>query len=437
MTHRVKPINILSHLGELEKSRIHAEKNNHGTVNGLDHRVRRTSKCLEDLLCAKKPSLDSTCTGGSNHKNKCKKNPCEPCEPCEPHDPCEPREPCDPCSSPRKYSEKVFCEPSSCKDSEEISTSNWKKQLCHSKPKCKKECKYCNIWDAYWPFVGTAETDPTLRLQVDTTTFNGTLIEKWIADLPTPSITTFPIKNLFKLDVSSSLCNFDFNFRFENIVDDGDPTVINVNPKSTTNPLQLNQYLLIKDLDATIDPNIILAAIAYYNSTELYLNQFTGATDSFDTVKNLLLSTQLFFAHIIQTKEDVKLSITHNTGIGENLFKVCIETKAKVEIKETIIPVTGTSPPPPSTDIVILQRTIYINGKYFMTYAIYVNDVAAAAQLGGPTFTNDPLQIPLQLATMVLFGATTPVPDLNTVVPTTDHERALVKLFKDILLQNP
>jgi len=282
-----------------------------------------------------------------------------------------------------------------------------------------------------------------LEYEVDYITFNGLLIQKWRANVLTPQVTTFPCKDIFKLGLTTDICLFDFNIKFENIPGPcQDPTILNVNPQSICYPLQLNQYLLIEDPNIVViaTPGMqttdILAAVTYYNSNEAYYNQLTTMTDSFENTKNILMSTQLFFVHINQIREYVRLSISHNTNCGENVFTVCFKTNSKIEIKETLIPVDQDPNNPNTNDILILQRTIYIEGRYFMTYAVYVCNIKGAIALG-TTETVDQRQIPLQLGAMILFGATLPVPNLNTVVPVTDHQRQYINLFQDVILQNP
>lgn len=304
---------------------------------------------------------------------------------------------------------------------------------------------YKNIWDAYWPFLGSSETDPKLNIELDYVTFNGTLIEKWNTSLPTPITSIFPIKDIFNFNLSTSSNKFIFNIRLENIPSTGSPVVIDINPKSTTLPFNLNQFVLVKDPNIIVttpgsSATNILAVIGYYNSNELYLNQFTQAMDSSYSIKNIFLSTQLFFIHVNQINDNVKLSVSHNTGIGENLFKVYLETDSKVEIKETLLPITITpvSIDDDVSDIVVSMRTIYINGKYFMTYATYINNVASAQQLSNISgYLSDLRQTPIQLATMLLFDPVAPITNLDTIIGTTDHERMLLKLYRDVLKKNP
>jgi len=186
--------------------------------------------------------------------------------------------------------------------------------------------------------------------------------------------------------------------------------------------------------DPLTSPTNVLAAISYYQTNELYLNQFSRTFDSFGTIKNLFLSTQICMIHVNQIKYSVDLSISYNTAVGENLFRIDIDTNHRVEIKECIIPLTikTSSCCDEHTEISILQRTIYIEGIYFMTYAIYINDVLAATKLDTDT---DPRQVPLQLATMILFAPVIPIINLDIVIPTTEQERMLVKLYKEVLKQ--
>ncbi|XWV24696.1 putative ORFan [Tupanvirus deep ocean] len=309
----------------------------------------------------------------------------------------------------------------------------------------KEQCGYTYVWDAYWPFIGSGESDQKLDIELDYITFNGTMIEKWRTTLPTPTTSVFPIKDVFRFNLITGCDNFDFDLKLENIPSTGSPVAININPKSTTLPFNLNQFIVIKDPNITVttpgtSPTDILAVIAYYNSNQLNLNQFTHGTDSVDSVKNIFMSTQLFSVHINQIQDDVKLTLSHNTSIGENLFKIFIETSSKVEVKETLIPVIINENIDANNDldIVILTRTVYINGKYFMTYATYINDIASAQLL--PSVSNllsDQRQTPIQLAAMLLFDARVPLTNLDNVVGMSDHQRMILRLYREILKKNP
>jgi len=351
-----------------------------------------------------------------NHESTSTSTSAPPCpRPCPP--PCPPSDHNE-CESSHKPSESSECE-------------------------CEPLCQYCYFWDGYWPFMGGPGIEPpSLEYEVDYVTFNGLLIQKWRANVPTPQVMTFSCKDIFKFNLRNDICLFDFNFKFENIPGPCyDPTILNVNPLSTQYPLQLNQFLLIEDPNIVVvttppmQTTDILAAVSYYNSNEAYYNQLLATTDSFENTKNIIMSTQLFFVHVNQIKEYVRLTISHNTCCGENIFKVCIKTNNKIEIKETLIPVDQDPSNPNTNDILILQRTIYIEGRYFMTYAVYVCNIKGAIALG-TTETLDQRQIPLQLGAMILFGATLPVPNLNTVVAVTDHQRQYINLFQDVILQN-
>lgn len=324
-------------------------------------------------------------------------------------------------------------------------STNYQYPVASSVPSNKQAIGYTNIWDAYWPFIGSAGTGSKLDIELDYLTFNGMLVEKWSTSLPTPPINTFPIKDLLKINILSGKTDFDFDIRLENLPSSGAPVVINISPKSTILPFNLNQFMLIKDSGIVINsPGVnntnVLGIVGYYNSSQSYLNNFTQNVDSFENVKNVFLSTQLFFVHVNQIKDDVKLNITHNTGLGENLFKVYIETDSKVEIKEVQIPVIITNPDNSiqHADITIEVKTIYINSKYFMTYAYYSNDVTSAQQLiNTDGYMSDLRQTPIQLASMLLFGPNVPIVNLDSTNCNTDHERMLVKLFRDVLMKNP
>jgi len=377
------------------------QKRSRSVTSGANHNMYINKNKNESLPSDQPTMVPVPCPcPSSDHTEKCKKNNHE-------------------CESSHKTSESSECE-------------------------CEPLCQYCYFWDGYWPFMGGPGIEPpSLEYEVDYVTFNGLLIQKWRANVPTPQVMTFSCKDIFKFTLCNDVCLFDFNFKFENIPGPcQDPTILNVNPQSTQYPLQLNQFLLIEDPNIVVisTPPIqttdILAAVTYYNSNEAYYNQLLASTDTFETTKNIIMSTQLFFVHINQIKEYVRLSISHNTCCGENIFKVCIKTNNKIEIKETLIPVDQDPSNPNTNDILILQRTIYIEGRYFMTYAVYVCNIKGAIALG-TTETIDQRQIPLQLGTMILFGATLPVPNLNTVVPVTDHQRQYINLFQDVILQNP
>jgi hypothetical protein len=428
----MKPINILTYKGDQDKTKKISEKD----TSEHNFRVSKTTKQLEELLKAReiqKSRLENLAKqkitnndiprkifynedqyNFNKHHNKC----IEPLETRMCYAPCDPCISNNPCNIPNTNEESS---------------------------ECNNPIIYVNIWDAYWPFIGSGNIDPSLVLELDYLTFNGTLVEKWNANLPTPPTTMFPIKDLFKFTLQTGPSDFNFDFRFENVPNIGTPTVINITPKSTTYPFLLNQFILIKDpnimvTNPGVSPTNIEAVLGYYNSTNLYLNEFTGGTDSFNTVKNLFMSTQLFFFHISQIKDEVKLVLLHSTTTGENLFKVIIETNAKVEIKETLIPVliNPLSSGDDMLEVTISQRTIYINDKYFMTYATFINDIASAQQIGiSPGYTPDARQTPLQLVVMLLFDPIAPLINLDTIMGITDHERLFVRLYRDVLLKNP
>ena len=344
-----------------------------------------------------------------------------------------------------------------------------KKCKCHPEPQCKtdKICDHCNIWNAYWPFYGViGASPPSLDFQVNYVAFNGSLMERWKTNMETPYVKTFPVKNLleFVLTIGNDICKkhdsshsldrhstarsiksgcFDFNFRFENIPEPHEcTTVIDVSPCSHKYPLLLNQFLLIEDPNIVVtipgvSPTNVVGIIGYYSTDELCLNQLTETVDKFNEVKNIFMSSQLFYLHVLEMPDYVKFNLVNNTCLGENAFKVCVETSHNIEVKETLIIVEEFQ------HINILQRTMYINGKYFMTYAVYVDNLVGAIQLGKatpppiPPTIADARAVPLQLVTMLLFGATVPVPNLNTVDVVTSQQQVIVNLYKNILLQNP
>jgi len=346
-------------------------------------------------------------------------------------------------------SQEQFNPPGFC-NKETIPTTNTNEEckpcqiLCSSITEnisCQKICEYSNIWETYWPFIGSSENNPSLEFDLYYATFNSMLVKKWNTNLPTPSTTFFPNKDLFRLNLVTDKSLFDFDFKFENIPSSGSSTIINICPQSSTYPLNPNQYILIRDPNIVVtnpgtSPTDILAIIGYYHSKELYINQLTSTLDSFDTIKNLFLSTQLFFMHVTHVPYHVRLIVTHNSTLGENLFCVNIGTNAELEIRETLIPTTITpiTPNDNTTEIIISQKIIYINGKYFMTYATYINNISGALQLGVvPGYTTDSRQVPLQLAVMLLLGTTAPIVNLETRVGSTDHERAIIRLYNDVL----
>jgi hypothetical protein len=311
----------------------------------------------------------------------------------------------------------------------------------------KKYHHYNYLWDAYWPFIGSCDFDPKLDIELDFLTFNGILMEKWTASLPTPPTSFFPLKDIFKFTLITNNDDFDFDIKMENLPANGNPIVINITPNSTVYPFNLNQYIIIKDPNIqVVEPgnsqSDVLALLSYYYSNESYLNQFTQTMDIFDQIKNIFMSTQFFMVHINQVKDFVKLSFAHTTTTGENLFEVNIETDQKVEIKETFIPVivdpSITINDIGSSDIAILVRTVYVNSKYFMTYATYVNNIIAIQQLLNVSESiSDLRQTPIQLATMLLFDAKVPLTNLDNVIAVNDQQRLLIRLFKDVLQKNP
>lgn len=291
-------------------------------------------------------------------------------------------------------------------------------------------------WDGYWPFIGTSIDNPRLEISNVYNTFNGVLTQKWANIIETPTINNFVHKNLLNLCVVTGVDKFDFNLHIENQVNSGPPTFFDINPNSTVTPLNLNQYVIIKDPDFSLYGTNVMGIVDYYNSNKSLYNQFIQDVDDTKLCKNLFLSTQLFTIHINQICTNVKLKIYHNTNDGENIFNIKIKSNAHIDVKETIIAVNiiPVSSDDIIDDIFIMRRTIYIGDQYFMTYSTYINDITSAQQIATISdYFTDVRQIPIQLATMILFGANVPLIDLDTIVPSTDHERMLVRLYKDIL----
>lgn len=395
MSKFIKPINISLYKSDSDKMKNSDEKyikNLTNKLNGHEDKIDKTTRELETLL--KNREIQKTNMKQSNKfkliSSDILRNTTQSCD-----------------------DSRVFC----CKN----------ESIC-----LPKKCCYSHVWDAYWPLMGRCGEDPHLEISVDYVTFNGCLIQKWRTILPTPSTCCFPIKDLFVLKLKTNHCIFDFDIKFENLPNNCEETIINVNQRSCQYPFNLNQYLLIKDPNICSDDcsTNINAIIYYYQTNEIYFNQFTKMFDSFGTIKNLFLSTQLFMIHINQIKNDVELSISYNTTIGENLFKVDIETSHRVEIKETLIPVAYDQESIKQCELMILQRSVYIDGSYFMTYATYINDVIMA---NNPELIPNINQAPIQLATMLLTGAVTPTVDFETYVPITEQERILAKIFREIL----
>lgn len=304
------------------------------------------------------------------------------------------------------------------------------------------------VWTAYYPFIGSSTSDPQLLTELDYTTFTNLFVTKWSLDIPTPAVTAFPNKVLFDLNIVANKEKFDFNILWQNIPVAGPSTVLDASPKSTMFPFQLNQYVVIRDpgiivTTPGVSPTDVLAIHGFYTSSTLGLNEFTEQIDCLGNSKSLFISTQLFFVHISQPICDVRITLVHSTVIGENLFSVTIETDCHVEIVERKICVTASTldlelaPIVASScsmsDIIILEKTVYVNGIYLMTYAFYVDNVTAAIALG--QLAADQRQVPLQLVDMLLFGAIAPAPDLTTVIASTDAQRAIVNAYQNILLK--
>lgn len=319
------------------------------------------------------------------------------------------------------------------KNTKSVNESNNK---CQNEPKhISKKTDHIYTWDAFWPLIGSGTDNPRLEFVLNYIGYNGKVGKKWSTVLPTPITDFFPSKELFNLNVKTGINIFDFNIHFENIPASDSSTMIDINPKSTTFPFNINQYILIKDPNVVLNKKNtnIMGVIAEYNTNKIYHNQFTSATNNISVIKNILFSSQLFFMHINQISEVVNLSVFYNTSIGENLFRILIKTNSKVEIKEMPISMTICTDID-SFDVTILQKTIFINEKYFMTYATYIDDVSAAIKLTQiPEHMNDPGKTPIQLVTMLLFNVNGSIVDLNTVVPKTGHERMLTRLYKDVL----
>lgn len=436
MTDDIKPINISMHDTDTEKTKkISINNNNNG--NHIN-RFGRTTKLLEELLKEREiQKVRMEKLNNQNSSNEEQKNNSEEQINININNDYDTKN--NKTTLPKSSSSSKSSDPY---DSyiPNIQYDPYKTK----KNKYTKTYTHINIWDAYWPLIGSGDTDPGLAIELNYLTFNCMLAKKWNVILQTPHVTFFPLKELFKFCLDTGPSIFDFNLKIENIPNSDSPTIIDINPKSTTYPLLLNQFILIKDINIKVpdpgtSPTNIMAVIGYYNTNNLYFNQFNSTTDNFDTVKNLFFSTQFFFVHINQIKDEVKLIISHDTMTGENLFKISIETHSNIEIKETIIPLI--IDPISSGDIsqmVILQRTIYVNGKYFMTYATFKDDISVARQIGiAPDYVTDARQAPLQLATMLLFGAVVPIIDLNSVIGNTDQEKLFIRLYKEILLKNP
>lgn len=330
--------------------------------------------------------------------------------------------------------------------------------ICKPKPHPCKPCKpnpckpkhcpkiHSYVWTAYYPFLGSSTIDPQLLYELDYTTFTNLFVTKWSLDIPTPAVTVFPNKVLFDLNIVANKEKFDFNILWQNVSVSGPSIVLDASPKSTTFPFQLNQYVLIRDPGIVVTPGVntdILAVHGFYTSPTLGLNEFTEQIDCLGNSKSFFISTQLFFVHITQPICDVRITLAHNTTIGENLFGVIIETDCHVEIVERKICVTAStldvvplvSSSCSMSDIIILEKTVYVNGIYLMTYAFYVDNVTAAIALGA--LATDPRQVPLQLVDMLLFGATAPAPDLATVIASTDAQRTIINVYQNILLKVP
>ena len=81
-----------------------------------------------------------------------------------------------------------------------------------------------------------------------------------------------------------------------------------------------------------------------------------------------------------------------------------------------------------------LVKTVYIDEKYFMTYATYVDNVSYAAKLGrSENYLNSPQQISIQLASTLLLDRNLPITDINTINCSSEHQQILVTLMNDIL----
>lgn len=286
-------------------------------------------------------------------------------------------------------------------------------------------CNPCYNWIAYWPIFGT-QPDPSLRYEVNSySELSNANTERWAETISTQLGATIPIKNLFRIDLTTGPCNFDFNVRVENTAEP--PAVININPTSTTRGFQLNQFFFIKDPNITTDPDVtnIVGTGSFYNTADIYYNEFTDTTNNFDSTKNLLFTSQLFAVHMQQMKEHVRVSISYNTGNGDDLFKVCIFSACKIEIREEDIVVNV------ADDIVIRKQNVYVNGRYFMTYAYYINNIAGARVL--PIATNK--ERPIQLARQLLFPGLPTATPLSAAPAVNDQQRLLKRLAASITVE--
>lgn len=300
----------------------------------------------------------------------------------------------------------------------------------------KRFTKTSYVWDAYWPFItaNTAVENPGFDFENYYIAFNGQAVRKWSVFLPTPIPSEFPARDLFRLELKSERSKFNFDLKFENLMPADSTSTIEISPHSESYPLNVNQYLLQRDKSLANSVGSVsqvshvsyVSMIAFYNTTDYRYNPIIDSIDNFDPVKNLLLSTQLFMLHINQIHEPINVIIAFNSSSGENLFTIDIETSGSVEIRESIQSVTNELTP----DLVIQKKTVYVNGKYFMTHAVYANDIPSALQLGRET----EIEKVIQLATQLIFRNDTGPVDISSqqIRATDDHQRVLIRFSREL-----
>lgn len=296
----------------------------------------------------------------------------------------------------------------------------------------RKEVKdnVASTMEAYWPYQGlTSNEGGSTQLKYSLVYFNAInkASAKWSKTSPTPDVTTYPDKDLFRLDVLMDAVKMDFKIKLDTYASsNGSVLPVTISPESNTTPLQLKQFTVINDPNTLIDGNATLypgtvATISYYNSLCNHINQLTEENVKYGSVKNIMLCSGVMMIHINQIPEDVHLSIVGSNIIGDNQFRVNVTTSRVVTIKELITPVTD--------NVDIIETIYFIDGIYLMNYANYSDVYNARTIVSMPSNTSA-----LQLAAQIVFNKKTVLTNpFDDADQNNDHKKILLQL-RDILL---
>lgn len=300
-------------------------------------------------------------------------------------------------------------------------------------------------WEGYWPLIGSGRNyDSKIIFELYANDDDDNCYKKkWSKILPTPYIHTIFNKTLFNIKLGNTDSTFDFQCNFDNLINSSLMPFIRIGTQTNKYSIELGQYVLMRDnniffssSESDSQSNDVLGIIAYYETHSPSIDQFYKVSYSNKMKKNLLLSSQLFLLHINQIEYAVNLSIAKDFDTKNDSINLRLESPYNIEIKDSIIPIP-TSPLSSGEEnsfILIMQKIIYVNNEYFMTYASYIENIEGAIEIGIlPEYNNNIEQIPIQLAIMLFFDKSIPLVDLDITSPVTEHEKMLSELYKKIL----